>query len=268
MITVLKLGGELLEDAAAVHAAAAAIVRLAATGPLVIVHGGGRAIDAELRARGLEPRFVDGLRVTNSDALDAVVSVLAGRNNTALVAAIGAAGGRAVGLTGADGFIGRSKLVGLFTTVAGDRVDLGLVGQPDATDVALLHELTSLGYVPVVASIGVDATGKLLNVNADTLAGHLAAALRAGRFIVAGATAGVLGADGQTIGRLTPEEIDAMTASGTAHSGMIAKLAACRRALDGGVAEIAIVSGRGVRDFADGVGTRIHVSASPVGKRS
>ena len=268
MITVLKIGGELLEDAAAVHAAAAAIVRLAATGPLVIVHGGGRAIDAELRARGLEPRFVDGLRVTDSDALDAVVSVLAGRNNTALVAAIGAAGGRAVGLTGADGFIGRSRLVGLFTTVAGDRVDLGLVGQPDATDVALLHELTSLGYVPVVASIGVDASGKLLNVNADTLAGHLAAALRAGRFIVAGATAGVLGADGQAIARLTPEEIDRMTTSGTAHSGMIAKLAACRRALDGGVAEVAIVSGRGVRDFADGEGTRIHVPASAAGKQS
>jgi acetylglutamate kinase len=268
MITVLKLGGELLEDAAAVQAAAAAIVRLAATGPLVIVHGGGRAIDAELRARGLEPRFVDGLRVTDSDALDAVVSVLAGRNNTALVAAIGAAGGRAVGLTGADGFIGRSRIVGLFTTVGGDRVDLGLVGQPDATDVALLHELTSLGYVPVVASIGVDASGKLLNVNADTLAGHLAAALRAGRFIVAGATAGVLGTDGQTIAYLTPDEIDSITASGTAHSGMIAKLDACRNALDGGVADIAIVSGRGVRDFADAKGTRIHVSASAVGRRS
>jgi acetylglutamate kinase len=267
MITVLKLGGELLEDAAAIDAAAAAIVRLAATGPLVVVHGGGRAIDAELRARGLEPRFVDGLRVTDSDALDAVVSVLAGRN-TALVAAIGARGGRAVGLTGADGFIGRSKRVGLFTTVSGERVDLGLVGQPDATEVALLHSLTGLGYVPVVASVGVDATGKLLNVNADTLAGHLAAALRAHRFIVAGATAGVIGTDGQTVAHLTPEEIDRMTESGTAHSGMIAKLAACRRALDGGVVDIAIVSGRGAQDFADAKGTRIHVSASAAGRQS
>ena len=265
MITVLKLGGELLEDAAATHAAAAGIVRLAAKGPLVVVHGGGRAIDAELRARGLEPRFVDGLRVTDSDALDAVVSVLAGRNNTALVAAIGAAGGQAVGLTGADGFIGRASQAGLFTTVSGERVDLGLVGQPDATDVTLLHDLTSRGYVPVVASVGVDASGKLLNLNADMLAGHLAAALRARRLIVAGATAGVLGADGQTVAHLTPEEIDGMTASGTAHSGMIAKLAACRRALEGGVADIAIVSGRGVRDFADAPGTRIQGSASAVG---
>ena len=155
----------------------------------------------------------------------------------------------------------------MFTTVSGERVDLGLVGQPDATDVALLHDLTSLGYVPVVASVGVDAFGKLLNVNADTLAGHLAAALGARRFIVAGATAGVLGADGQTIAHLTPEEIDRMTSSGTAHSGMIAKLAACRRALNGGVAEIAIVSGRGVRDFADAQGTRIQVSASAVGRQ-
>ena len=268
MITVLKLGGELLEDAAAVHAAAAAIARLAAKGPLVVVHGGGRAIDDELRARGLEPRFVDGLRVTDSDALDAVVSVLAGRNNTSLVAAIGAAGGRAVGLTGADGFIGRASRAGVFTTVSGERVDLGLVGHPDATDVTLLHDLTSRGYVPVVASVGVDASGKLLNVNADMLAGHLAAALRARRLIVAGATAGVLGADGQTVAHLTPEEIDNMTASGTAHSGMIAKLSACRRALEGGVAEIAIVSGRGVRDFADADGTRILGSASAVGGQS
>ena len=84
MITVLKLGGELLEDAAAMHGAAEAIVRLSKTGPLAVVHGGGRAIDAELRARGKEPRFVDGLRVTDADALDAVVCVLAGRTNTAL----------------------------------------------------------------------------------------------------------------------------------------------------------------------------------------
>ena len=93
MATVLKLGGELLEDAAAVRAAAEAVVRLASREPLVVVHGGGRAIDAELRLRGLTPRFADGLRVTDGPTLDTVVSVLAGRTNTALVAAIGASGG-------------------------------------------------------------------------------------------------------------------------------------------------------------------------------
>jgi acetylglutamate kinase len=266
MTTVLKLGGELLDDAAAIHAAAAAVVRLASAGPLVVVHGGGRAIDAELRARGLEPRFVDGLRVTDKDALDAVVSVLAGRNNTALVAALGAAGARAVGLTGADAALGRSRRAGIVTARSGEQVDLGLVGQPDGADVTLLHDLMRLGYVPVVASVGVDRTGGLLNVNADTLAGHFAAALRADRLIVAGSTAGVLDADGDTIGRLTPADIEAMANSGAAHSGMIAKLAACQVALEHGVADIAIVSGRGVRDFGDARGTRIQMPAAASGK--
>src|SRR5919107_1329050 len=129
MTTVLKLGGELLEDTAAMQSAAAAIVALSVSGPLVVVHGGGRAIDAELRARGEVPRFVDGLRVTDAAALDAVVSVLAGRTNTTFVAAIGAAGGRAVGLTGADNLIGRCAPAEPFETVRGEMVDLGFVGQ-------------------------------------------------------------------------------------------------------------------------------------------
>lgn len=258
MTTVLKLGGELLEDGPALRCVAAAIVRLAATGPLVVVHGGGRAIDAELRGRGQEPRFVDGLRVTDAAALDAVVSVL-GRTNTVLVAAIGAAGGRAIGLTGADGLIGLSSPAGTFRTVAGEDVDLGLVGIPDGSDVTLIDSLITPtpGFIPVVASIGVSRTGTLLNVNADTLAGHLAAALGARRLIVAGATAGVLNARGGTLARLTTEDIDAMTASGAAHSGMIAKLAACRQALDAGVTEVSIVSGRSVDDFNHAAGTRL-----------
>src|SRR3954470_19362923 len=166
MITVLKLGGELLEDAPAMGAAADAIVRLWKTGPLVVVHGGGRAIDAELRARGREPRFVDGLRITDTDALDAVVCVLAGRTNTALVAAVGRAGAQAVGLTGADGGLGRSVRPGAFTAVSGDRVQLGLVGQPADGDVALPHHLLEGRYLPIVASVGVDDNGALLNINA------------------------------------------------------------------------------------------------------
>jgi acetylglutamate kinase len=261
MITVLKLGGELLEDDSAVRGAAAAIVRLSKTGPVVVVHGGGRAIDAELRARGKEPRFVDGLRITDTDALDAVVCVLAGRTNTALVAAVGRAGAQAVGLTGADAALGRSVRAGMFTAVNGEQVDLGLVGQPGHGNVALLHHLLDGGYVPIVASVGVDDNGALLNVNADTLAAQLSAALDAGRLIIAGGTAGVLNRQGQPIARLTPDEIDAMAASGEAHSGMLAKLAACRRALDGGVRNIAIVAGRGVEAFDSAAGTRIEGNA-------
>lgn len=236
---------------------ATAIARLASRGPLVVVHGGGRAIDVELRARGHEPHFVDGLRVTDEAALDAVVCVLAGRTNTALVAAAGAAGVRAVGLTGADGRIGLSSRAGVFGTVSGDRVDLGLVGQPNGTDVTLLEDLLAAGCVPVIASVGVSADGALLNVNADTLAAHLAAVLRAGRLVLAGATAGVLDGSGGTIPSLTPDAIGAMTQSGAAHSGMVAKLTACRHALEAGVNAVSIVQGRGVVDFETAAGTRI-----------
>lgn len=257
MTTVLKLGGELLESADAMAGMAAAIARLASRGPLVVVHGGGRAIDAELRARGQEPRFVDGLRVTDEAALDAVVCVLAGRTNTALVAVIGAAGVRAVGLTGADGRIGLSSRAGPFETVSGDRVDLGLVGQPNGTDVSVLQDLLAAGCVPVVASVGVSADGALLNVNADTLAAHLAGVLQAARLMLAGGTAGVLDSAGATIRSLDPVAIDAMTQSGAAHSGMVAKLTACRHALDAGVGAVSIVAGRGVTDFDAAAGTHI-----------
>ena len=255
--TVLKLGGELLEDAAAMHAAAEAVVRLATAGPLVVVHGGGRAIDAELRARGESPRFVDGLRVTDQAALDTVVSVLAGRTNTSFVAAIGAAGGRAIGLTGADGHLGLSRRAAPLQTVSGETADLGLVGEPIGTDATLLADLLRARAIPVVASIGVDDRGVLLNVNADVLAAHLARVLPAERLIVAGGTAGVLDADGTTVATLPVDAIDRMTKSGVAHSGMIAKLAACHAAFSGGVREVRIVSGRGVSDYASAPGTSL-----------
>jgi acetylglutamate kinase len=258
LTTVLKLGGELLEDEAAVRTAAAAIARMAKTTALIVVHGGGRAIDAELRTRGTTPAFVDGLRITDEAALDAVVSVLAGRTNTRLVAAIGLAGGRAIGLTGADGQIGLSSRVAAFTTVTGQSIDLGLVGQPDGTDASLLIDLLGIGCIPVIASVGVSRDGALLNVNADTIAAHLAALVGADRLIIAGATAGVLDGEGRLIPALSLDGIDRMIGSGDAHSGMVAKLVACRAALTGGVREVAIVAGRGADDFGTAAGTLIH----------
>jgi len=255
--TVLKLGGELLEDAAAVRASAAAIVRLSKREPLVVVHGGGRSIDVELKVRGLTPRFADGLRITDGATLDSVISVLAGRTNTVLVAAIGALGAKAVGLTGADAGIGLAVKAAPLATVSGDQVDLGLVGEPRDGDVTLIADLLGLGYIPVVASVGVAADGTLLNVNADTFAAHLAASLKARRLIVAGTTPGVLDGTGATIDELTATDVEQLTASGTAHSGMLAKLTACRHAKRGGVGEVAIVAGRGVEDFDTAVGTRV-----------
>lgn len=264
MITVLKIGGELLEGAQAIREVAGGCARLAAKGPLVIVHGGGRAIDTELRARGIEPRFVDGLRITDAATLDVVVSVLGGRNNTALVAALNGVGVRAVGLTGADAGIGLCERAPLFTSTTGAQVDLGLVGHPVESRPRLLSELISDGYVPVIASLGIDAEGTLLNVNADTFAAHLAVSVGARRLIIAGGTAGVLDAEGQSIAELSLARVDEMIASGQAHSGMVAKLVACRDAITRGVADVAIVSGRGVCDFSDAAGTHIGTTAEYV----
>ncbi len=262
MTTLLKLGGELLEDTAALHAMAGAVRKLAADGRVIVVHGGGRAIDAALRLQGIEPAFVDGLRITDAATLDVVVSVLAGRTNTAFVAALHAAGVRAVGLTGADAGLAVSRKADPFLAASGVVVDLGLVGRPLESAPTLLQDLTALGYVPVVASIGVDERGGLLNVNADTLASHLALTVRAKRLIIAGGTAGVLDGSGSRIDRLTPDQIDAMIASGSAHSGMVAKLTACREALLNGVEEVVIVSGRGTTDFEQATGTTIQRSES------
>jgi acetylglutamate kinase len=142
--------------------------------------------------------------------------------------------------------------------VDGRLVDLGLVGQPvDSASPALLRCLVEHGYLPVVACLGVDANGQVLNVNADTLAAALAVNIRASRLIIAGATAGVLDAAQSTIASLDEAGIDRMIADGTASAGMIAKLRACRDALTGGVSEIAIVAGRHSEGFLAAPGTRI-----------
>ena len=255
--TLLKLGGELLEDAAAMRSAAAGIAALRASGPVAVVHGGGRAIDADLKARGKAPQFVDGLRITDADTLDTVVAVLAGRINTAFVAALWAAGIKAVGLTGADAGLGLSTIAPPLQTTTGAWADLGLVGAPAASaPCALVTDLLALGYVPVVASIGVTRDGALLNVNADVLAAHLAKAIGAGRLIIGGKTAGVFDASGQTCGRLDEAAARAMVAAGTARDGMVAKLGACLDAMAGGVEDVRIVDGRG-GEYESAPGTRL-----------
>jgi acetylglutamate kinase len=245
---VLKLGGELLEQAADLQVVARAIVALARRAPLVVVHGGGKEIDAALADAGIPKQQVDGLRVTDAPTLDVVVSVLAGAINTRLVAAVRRAGGRPVGLTGADATVTTVKRAAPITTAAGARVDLGLVGAPVSNGApTLLTDLLAGGYVPVVACIGATRDGQLLNVNADTLASFLAGALAATRLIIAGGTSGVLDSEGRTIGRLTAREAGTLIKAGTANKGMVAKLQACRAALRRGVADVVIVNGREVR---------------------
>jgi acetylglutamate kinase len=242
---VLKLGGELLEDAARTRAVAGAIAQAASATPVAVVHGGGREIDAALARAGIRKQQVDGIRVTDQPTLDVVVAVLAGAINTRLVAAINAAGGRSVGLTGADAAVAPVEPMPAFRSAAGETVSLGLVGRPvhDGAPHLLWHVLGG-GYVPVVATIGAGADGTLYNVNADTMAAALAVRLQASRLLIAGTTPGVLDGGGSTIPSLGLETERALADAGTINRGMLAKLQACREALSGGIGDVAIVDGR------------------------
>ena len=242
---VLKFGGELIEERGRLATIVAALRRLAAAGtPIVVVHGGGKEIDQALKVAGIEKRQVEGLRVTDAATLDVVVAVLAGSVNTRLVSALTAAGVPAVGLTGADGPCGLCEVAPPHRTVDGQLIDLGRVGIPTDGSVAVLTTLTSAGFMPVIACIGTTNAGELLNVNADTFAGHLAARLQARRLVIAGTTAGVLDDQGSTIATLEPDAVDRVIAGGTATAGMVAKLRACEHALAAGVADVVIVDGR------------------------
>ena len=244
-VYVLKLGGELLEQPADLALVASAMAHLAARGRLIVVHGGGKEIDAALAQAGIAKVQVDGLRVTDAPTLAVVTSVLGGTLNTRLVTTARKARVRAVGLTGADAEVAEMKLAPPLAAGSGATVSLGLVGTPTGrTAPRLLLTLVDAGFVPVVACLGVTKTGDMLNVNADTLAAHLAATSGARALVIAGGTSGVLDATGQTIPHLTARSALALIKSGTANAGMVAKLHACRAALRGGVKTIYIVNGR------------------------
>jgi len=244
-VVLLKLGGELLEHCDRMKAVGRLIARAARDIRLVVVHGGGKEIDAALAQASIPKHQVDGLRITDEATLHIVVSVLAGAINTRFVAAINAAGGKAVGLTGADAGVAPVKAAKPHRATNGELIDLGLVGEPlPVPGVPLVDTLCGNGFVPVIACIGASRDGQLFNVNADTLAGSLATRVHASRLIVAGATRGVLDDEGQTIDALDQHGVNDVINSGTATAGMVAKLRACRHALDGGVPDIAIADGR------------------------
>ena len=244
-VAVLKLGGELIETNDRLKAMGKAVVSAAKSNRLIVVHGGGREIDAALAQVGIPKRQVDGLRVTDEDTLNIVVSVVAGSINTKFVAAINAAGGKAIGLTGADAGVAPVKKAAPHKATSGETVDLGLVGTPvRAASPEVIETLCRDGFIPVIACVSASPDGKLFNVNADTLAGSLATRLKARRLVIAGATPGVLDKKNQTIQKLDKERIEKLVKSGTANAGMVAKLAACQAALKGGAKNVSIVDGR------------------------
>ncbi len=195
---------------------------------------------------GIESRFVDGLRVTDAETMEVVEMVLAGTINKQLVAAINAEGGCAIGLTGKDGGLIEAKKV-LRSKVEGDvrtEIDLGFVGEPQRVAAGVLETFQRSDIIPVIAPIGVGADGETYNINADTVAGAVAAAVKATRLLLLTDVAGVLDADKRLLSEITAAVARRMIADGIIYGGMIPKVETCLDAVDGGVEAAVILDGR------------------------
>lgn len=244
---VVKLGGDLQVNGDVVDMIAASLARAAR--PIVVVHGGGPQATALQRALGIEPRIVAGRRVTDAATLEVAKMVFAGKLNTDLVASLARCGTRAIGLTGVDGgLIDARRRPPVDITVNGQRstVDYGLVGDVVGVRPELVRSLLDGGYTPVVCSLAADASGTVLNVNADTVAAEVAIALGATQLLVLTGVAGVYRDFERRRGlwtALSAREARAAVDTGAVGGGMAPKLAACIRAVDGGVAEARILDG-------------------------
>lgn len=219
---VVKLGGALLDDAAAFGSVFDALGRLHRTlpGGLVIVHGGGKAVDRHLDRLGLATERREGIRITPPEVVEQVTGVLAGQMNTQLLGLLLARGVPAVGLTLSDGFLSHAARCTKYA------FDPGCVGELTHGDGALITHLLAGGYLPVLSSIGIDALhgGGLLNINADDAAAQIACILQARGLLLLTDVPGVRGADGQTIAELTPAQAEALIASNVITGGMITKV--------------------------------------------
>ena len=246
---VVKFGGHAMGEADYVSAFAADIALLDQVGARpVVVHGGGPQIGAMLTKLQIESKFIDGLRVTDEATISVVEMVLAGGINKALVAAIAQAGGRAVGISGKDGgLITARKLMATAKTEGSaieEAIDLGFVGEPDHVDTGVLDALNAAKLIPVVAPVGSDGSGETYNINADTAAGAIAAALGATRMLMLTDVAGVLDSDGNLITDLTVSQAEALIRDGTVSGGMIPKVETCINAVLGGAEAAVIMDGR------------------------
>lgn len=245
---VVKYGGHAMGNAELARDFAEDIVLLEAVGIRpVVVHGGGPQIGAMLKRLGHESRFVDGLRVTDRATAEVAEMVL-GAINKELVSWIAQAGGRAVGLSGKDSGLVRAERVTRTSRDPGSmietEIDLGFVGEPADVDRSILDVLTAADVIPVIAPIAPGADGATYNINADTMAGAIAAALGAARLFLLTDVPGVLAKDGSLLTDLTPARIAELKADGTISGGMIPKLDTCLMAVAGGAEAAVILDGR------------------------
>jgi acetylglutamate kinase len=232
---LVKIGGALLDDPASRDSVARQIAATSARGiDLAVVHGGGKQMTRYLAERGVESRFVNGLRVTGPETIDAVLKVFAGTVNHELVAALNRAGALAIGLSGIDALLAEAEQMD---------PELGAVGRVVRANAAVLDVLVRNGYLPVVACVAGDRQGQIYNVNADQMAVACAAAFGADQLVFLTDVAGVLDQSKTVRPLLTEEDCRGLIADGVATGGMQAKLNAAMAALDGGVESVRIAPG-------------------------
>jgi acetylglutamate kinase len=261
---VVKYGGNAMVDPELTTTVIQDVILMALVGMQpVVVHGGGPQIDEAMKSSGLTPTFVQGLRVTDAGTMRIVERVLVGEINQGIVAQIGKLGGSAIGLSGKDGGLIRVRKAPPKTGADGQVLDLGLVGEVTGVDPRPIRTLLAAGYIPVVAPTSGDETGATYNINADLVAGEIAAALTAEKLVLLTDTDGVLDRQGRLLSTLTLQDVERLKADGTITKGMLPKVAACLAALRGGVRKTHIVNG--TRQHAlieelltpEGVGTEI-----------
>ena len=264
---VVKYGGHAMGDDTIARQFADDIVLLKQVGMNpIVVHGGGPQIGEMLKRLQIKSSFVDGLRVTDQETVEIVEMVLSGSVNKELVTLINKAGGLAVGLSGKDADLIRAKKLSHPAPESDSNIekvlDLGFVGEPVAINTKILDLLEKSDIIPVIAPIGVGENGETYNINADTVAGAVAAAVKATRFLLLTDVAGVLDKDKKLIAQLSVEKARDLIADGTISGGMIPKIETCLDAITGGVEAAVIIDGRVphailLELFAEGAGTLI-----------
>lgn len=246
---VVKYGGNAMTEPALQKSFARNIVLLKQVGiNPVVVHGGGPQIGNLLKQIGKESRFIDGMRVTDSETMDVVQMVLGGLVNKQIVNMINQAGGRAIGLTGKDGNMIRARKLMLERKAAENQpseiIDLGHVGEVTGIDAGVVRMLEEDRYIPVIAPIGVGDDGASYNINADLVAGKMAQVLEAERLLLLTNTPGVLDKQGKLLENLTRQDVNDLIADGTIQGGMLPKLACATDVLDAGANSASIIDGR------------------------
>jgi acetylglutamate kinase len=246
---VVKYGGHAIGEEAMAERFGRDIALLKQVGiNPVVVHGGGPQINAMLKRLAIQSEFVDGLRVTDAAMVEVVEMVLAGTVNKYVAGLITRAGALAVGICGKDGGLIRARKLTRTKYDPGSNIekvlDLGFVGEPERIDVRVIHALTGAGLIPVIAPVAMGEGGETFNINADTAAGAIAAALSATRLLLLTDVPGVLDSEKRLIPELTVSEVRAAIQGGTITGGMIPKVETCIAALDGGVKGAVILDGR------------------------